>query len=177
MAEDENDLPPEPGDSGSEGTQESAEAEDTTTAVTPSKPGSGIAPLPLTETVEDFYESGIRGQAAMHLLGAHIHRFERDLDSCRSKNEELQDQLDQCRERRFEEKREVAVLSERLTSVKQANTLRRVMLTLGGLIGGTGFSQLTSGITGVSVSITLFGSLLLIGGWLLPLRRSEGQAA
>lgn len=168
-----SELPPEPEESGVEELQQTSDKEDEPGTAVAVSEGSGIAQVPLTDAVQDYMDSGIRGQAAMAFLYVHIQQLERSLKETRDELDEVRGELKDSRSSLATERQTTAVLRERLRGVQDASTLRNVMLTLGGLLGGAGLPQLALGITGWAIGALALGGLLLLGGWILPFRRTE----
>lgn len=166
--------PPEPEKPGSDGTQSASSVEESKQIIK-SKSIGGLSPYPFSDALRDISELGVRGQSGMVLLYAVIKRLESDLDEAREERKKSHDEAQDWRSKYHAASVENAVLRERLGGEERIKLLQNILITLGGIVLGVAIPNLNGQSFGLAFSSVLLGLLLLVGGWLWPLRRKGGK--
>lgn len=163
----------EPEESGSQPGQSPADEQEAELLSTVAG-SSEIGAYPFSETVRDLGDSGVRGESAMAFLALHAQRLEAELRDSREKLEETRERLESARDAFHDQKERVAVLEERLKGEDRFRFARRVMISIGGILGGVGGPLLTEEMTsGVGWFLTVGSAVLLLTGWLIPASSAE----
>jgi hypothetical protein len=125
--------------------------------------GGGIAVLELSEALRGIAE--VRSQAGMLFLVSHVARLEREISELHTERDDAKRQEARYRELHGEGKQAVAVLRERLKSVRDSINLRSSLITVGSVALGIAVPPLLTQVTAPLGVLALVGAVVLLTGW------------
>lgn len=138
---------------------------------------SQIDSYPFSETVRELSDTGVRGESGMTFLALLAQRFESELREARRHLAECRERVEETRESYFEAKNRISVLEERLSGEEQFRTARRLMISVGGVLGGIGVPRLVSTGSGLGWTLAGFSLVLLLAGWIIPVSSDTEEGA
>ena len=155
---------PEPEATGVEKVQRPPSPDETKALVTVHS-SEGIGHLPISDTIKEIQEAGVRGQAGMSLLWAIITRVENDVKDLKEELGRVRDSEESWREKYHAAHTECEVLRAGLKTDSRLRHLQNGLLTLGGLVGGVAAPFIVQARSPLAVVGTLVGLALIVGGW------------
>ena len=133
----------------------------------------GIRQYPLTDTIRNLADSGVRSNAGLMLLVQSVQRLERDINEARKELNQKDEELKKMTSSYYEMKEENSVLKEKISSYKERHILQNVLITLGGLILGLSTPEFLDEQNTWSLIASLIGAIMLVFGWLTYRREDK----
>lgn len=153
---------PEPEDSGSDGTQEKADA---SRKLVPSKPLT----TPIAEAITGLAVSHSRafgGEVASTLIAGATSQMAIELNQTKEELSVLRKKLESVTSALSNEKVEKAVLNTRIEEFRSTRHLKNIGIAVGTLLVGTGVQLAPGDSPEYGVATIIVGALLLIVGWI-----------
>ena len=122
MKEQFENIPDDPELTGS--SKEQKKAKDRIETLPEKSSNTGIGQYPLTETIKNISNSGVRTNAAIQLLMQSVHSIEQDKNFTRGELKQKESELKEMRQKYYEMKENYAVLKERLSNFKERNLFK-----------------------------------------------------
>jgi hypothetical protein len=127
----------------------------------------GIAQFQNTEALIEIGEAGLKGPSLV-LIRAIVGKMESDLRREQAKNEALEADRDNWKDKFYLGKETVSVLEERIRGLTKMKLLQNVLLSAGGVFVGLGAKLLLDQKQNSGLLFISFGLVFLFTGWLWP---------
>ncbi len=134
---------------------------------------TGLIPTPISGTIRDLQEGGVRGQAGMALLNTIVSQLESRVFELTEEVKHLRDDLKNVERLYYGEREKVARMTERAQSNSRFSLFQSGVLALGGIILGSAMPNLSKPEPSFAIAEALIGGLLMIIGSIKFLSKGE----
>ena len=157
---------PEINDSGSAGSQISSSGE-----LLPPEIVNPFEKQPIQEAASGLAASNPRslgGEVGARFIAASVSHITNDLQETKRELSGVRKQLETTQSDLSDEKRNSAVLSERLSSISGVRHLKNVSIAAGTILTGIAIDFSRNAFDSMSIAIAVIGLLMIVMGWMSP---------